>query len=174
MMKIRNIVAIALLTITTAAVAQSIEGYYVEKSEPDGKIYFLNPQELFEDENGKKLAHDITIKCTETENTATITITYVLPTAKKARMINIKSRKFGVTSQKPEQIYIEPAKKGWAHRYSMTTSKERIKEFYDQTNPPIFTIINEDGTILKYTKAHKNWMKYSPIGKRIFDVIDMN
>ncbi|MFI3327659.1 MAG: hypothetical protein SNH79_03945 [Rikenellaceae bacterium] len=179
-MKLRTIITAAILSLSTTLSAQNLTEYYSVKNSAESKQYILTPQEIFEDEKGRKLSHSVTIEkfaeqiiddeVLPKNDMVTITLSFTLPTSKKIRTINIKSRRFSFTSHKAEPISTILQKKMWVHKYRVTTTKEKVKELYSVNHPPIITIILEGGEVFQYTKIHKAWMKYAPIGNQIFEL----
>ena len=71
------------------------------------------------------------------------------------------------------QLYLEPEKKQWKHRYTFDADGSKLCGFFDERALPEVTVyVGEEPYV--YRAKRSAWRSYAPIGYRIFDMIRVN
>lgn len=99
--------------------AQEIRDRYVARHEADGTIYHTFPVTLFEREGSGDLTFDITYK-TGRDGRATLNFTYRMAEPLPADSVCFRSGTTRIAGR-VERLYIEPERRMWVHRYSLST-----------------------------------------------------
>lgn len=167
----RQLTFIIPLLLCTTVVAQKIGGYFVSKSDESGTVYFLESQKIFAASTGDQLEYDLTTR--DDSDSISMNFTYRTDSATPIDSIRIESPSvtFG---GKVNKLFIEPERKVWAHRYIYTGLRSDIISLYkDSDSTPSITLYSGDD-ILRYDAIQSKWRRYTPIGSRIFEMIDVN
>lgn len=154
--------------------AQNISRHYVSRGDIEGVIYHTMPVKLFNNAVNGELTYDITYKSyiKDTVAMATLNFTYYAKQPSPARKVAIKSQRLDIEGQ-PSQLYIEPERNIWRHRYSLLLPIEQLYPLYNAENYPQF-IIECDNEQIIYEVRGSAWRNYAPIGYKIFELIRLN
>ncbi len=170
---LRNLSLFTLIILCASSVlAQRIDGYYVSRTESDGLIFFLLPQELFESSKSNRLQYDLTIKRSPSSDSVRMNFTYRMAEATPIDSIDIYSSSTKLRKA-VERIYIEPDSKEWVHRYGAQFHMQELANFYLAEAHPTITLYSGDKRII-YNCRVNDWQRYAPIGHRIFAMIRIN
>lgn len=151
--------------------SQSIRGHYVSKAEADGVIYHTLPVTLFESRTAGPLTFDMTYKEGQ-DGSVTINFTCCMPHAVSADSVSFRAED-AVLSGPVVKLYLEPAKKGWRHRYSLRTDAAPVCAFFDERTTPRVTLWS-GGEAVVFEVKRSAWRSYAPVGFRIFEMIRVN
>lgn len=146
---------------------QNIKKYYIFKTQEKGNLYYLFPVILFEDADKGKLSYDLTY--TSWNDTVVMNFTYLKPEPLLIDSLKYISGKNEIVG-KVKKLYVEPDSKKWVHRYSIESKSEDFFRLYDSNVIPEI-IIYSNGKEYKYHSKNSNWLKYVPIGQKIFKMI---
>lgn len=72
-----------------------------------------------------------------------------------------------------ERLYIEPERRMWVHRYSLSTDVAPFYRFFDPEAEADVTLYS-GGRALRYGVKRRAWRSYAPVGFRIFEMIRCN
>ena len=159
------------VALCTTVPAQNIQGHYVSKVQEDGTIYHLMPSTLFENPQLGDLTYDVTYK-TEGKGTAVINFTYFAAQTLPADSVRFEAGRTAMAG-KTAKLYIEPEKKTWKHRYSLTTGVAPLYTFFDPSAEPRVVIYSQ-GKAYEFRAKKSAWKTYAPIGNKIFEMIRVN
>lgn len=150
---------------------QNIRSYYVSKAEADGVIYHTFPATLFEHPEAGDLTFDITYK---EYHGGRATLNF---TCRMARPERVDSVRFvsgpTILSGPVENLYLDPERRGWKHRYTFDLDASRLCGFFDERQRPEVTLYI-GGHPWVYEVKRSAWRTYAPIGYRIFEMIRVN
>lgn len=168
----RCLLAVVLATgLAAAAAAQNIRSHYVSKAEADGTIYHTLPCTLFEHGDAGDLTFDITYK-EHRDGLATINFTCFMERATPIDSVRFVAGPV-LLSGPAENIYLEPDRKRWRHRYTFRAPVTSVEAFFDETAEPSVTLYAGDRT-WTYRVKRAAWRSYAPVGYRIFEMIRLN
>lgn len=151
--------------------AQEIRDRYVARHEADGTIYHTFPVTLFEREGSGDLTFDITYK-TGRDGRATLNFTYRMAEPLPADSVCFRSGTTRIAGR-VERLYIEPERRMWGHRYSLSTDVAPFYRFFDPEAEADVTLYS-GGRALRYGVKRRAWRSYAPVGFRIFEMIRCN
>lgn len=156
---------------TSVAAGQNIRGRYVAKMQEDGTIYHTLPVTLFESRTAGPLTFDMTYKDRQ-DGSMTINFTCCLPQASAADSVSFRAGD-AVLSGPVAKLYLEPAKKGWRHRYSLRTDAAPVCAFFDERATPSVTLWS-GGRAFVFEVKRSAWRNYAPVGYKIFETVRVN
>lgn len=152
------------------AQAQKIRDHYVSRVEEDGTIYHTLPQTLFANPERGDLTFDITYKTRQPERHATINFTY-----RAAQPAEIDSVRFAagkvVLAGAAGKLFIEPEKREWVHRYTLSVPVDPLFLFFDAAAEPVSVTLYAGGDAVEYRVKRAAWRSFAPVGSRIFEMI---
>lgn len=161
--------------LATAGHAQKIKGRYTSRAQEDGTLYHLYPVELFSNRANGNLTFDITYKALKTpaeDPQATINFTYYADRTQPADSILFRCGSLAMRG-KTEKIYIEPDKKRWKHRFTVSVPVAQLERYFDESQTPEVLLFTRQGEIV-FPVRRSEWRSYAPVGFRIFEMIRYN
>lgn len=167
------LVLIGVVVMSNSIYAQSIDKHYISKPQPTGAIYFLFPTELFKSKADGVFIYDVTYN-EKTDGLATINFTYEKPELNDADSISISYNNRVFVSGKPSRIYVEYKDDNWVHRYTFSTHLDDLFKLYSADITPEVTLYSKGQPFAKYSVISGKWRKYTPIGRKIIEVIRAN
>ncbi len=159
-----------LLVLCLSSYGQSIKGRYISKFLEGGVLFHLLEETLFEDEHGNKLSHDLTYN--STNDSLIFNFSFVYDKTLLLDSISLKSEDVDVHG-KLKRLYIEPKGKRWMHRYTLNTKAEPFFHLYNPEAKPQITLYRGDDEEYIYSAKRSAWKKYAPVGRLIFEVIEL-
>ncbi len=170
---IRVLLAGCVLLCATTAAAQKIRDRYVSRIEEDGTIYHTLPQTLFAHRQYGDLTFDITYKTRRPERRATVNFTCSLPGAAPVDSARFTAGEVAFGGP-VEKLFVEPGKREWTHRYTLSTPVDPLFVFFDETAQPARVTLYRGGESAVYEAKRPAWRSFAPAGHKIFETIRYN
>lgn len=149
---------------------QNIKGHYVVKNQEDGAIYHTMPEALFENSESGSLIFDLTYK----QHSGVVTLNFSFEMSQPMSIDSVRFvssvARFGGEVRK---MYVEPNKKQWKHRYSLSAPLKPFYLFFDESALPE-VLLYSGGKPIVFKAKKSAWKSYAPIGYKIFDMIRFN
>lgn len=175
MKRIAYLLLILACLLPLAGHAQKIKGRYTSRAQEDGTLYHLYPVELFSNRENGNLTFDITYKALKSpaaEPRATINFTYYADRTLPADSIRFSCGDIAMQGR-TEKIYVEPDKKRWKHRYTVSVPAATLYRYFDETRTPAVTLYTRQGAV-EFPVRRSEWKDYAPVAFRIFEMIRYN
>lgn len=151
--------------------AQKLEKYYTQRVQEGGDIYFIQPNEDFQNTDDRSgFVFDITYR-EGTEN-ATLNFTFYTDDPVKAKFVELTSGQKTVKAE-AEKLYVDFVKKKWENRYTVQVPFTSLHAIFGQPGTPVFTVKTETGSLVFSVKKRK-WEKYSEAINKILYIISQN
>lgn len=169
----KKVILLLLTLLPLMAVAQKIQRHYVVREDGEGTIHHLMPATLFEAAGYGELTYDITWRDNRTgePQPATLNFTYYAREAQPADSLAVRGERINLCLA-CQKLYIDPENRTWKHRYSLSVAIDEINHLYEEETPEIL-LYTPRGEI-RFTPKRSAWQNYCPIGRRIFQTIELN
>ncbi|MEG2064215.1 MAG: hypothetical protein RSB23_02230 [Alistipes sp.] len=136
----------------------------------DGILYHTMPMTLFENSTFGALIFDLTYM----QNSDVVTMNFSYWTQQPVSADSVKFiSSTSVISGAVKKLYIEPDKKRWKHRYTLSETMGKFSSFFSN-KVASEAIIYSKGVPYRYQVKKSDWNKYAPIGYKIFEMIQFN
>ncbi|MEG1611960.1 MAG: hypothetical protein RR318_05035 [Alistipes sp.] len=128
------------------------------------------PVTLFENNEAGNLTFDLTYK----QNSKTVTLNFTYFTkqpfpADSVQFVHDATTLSGVVWK----LYIEPDRKVWKHRYTLSEKFEKFAPFFSNDGTAE-AIVYSAGSVCHYKMKQSAWSSYAPVGFKIFEMIEIN
>lgn len=151
--------------------AQKLDKYYTQRVQEGGDIYFIQPNEDFQNTDDRSgFVFDITYR-EGTEN-ATLNFTFYTDDPVKAKSVELTSGQKTVMAE-AEKLYVDFVKKKWENRYSAQLPFAELEAFFDPSVIPVFSVETETGS-LDFSVKKRKWEKYAGAIDKILYIISQN
>lgn len=163
------------LSITTVATAQKLHKDYSFQPQEGYNVYFVHPQKGFESKDPeavKPLEYDITYL--SGRDSATYTFSYYTRNVLKIDSVKFIGSQGEELYAAPASMYfVQPKKKNWQQRASITIPHELLVRLYESASPYRLSLIGGNREI-NYMMKPKTWEKQSYKISRIFQIVEHN
>lgn len=169
--KARHLFIVSLLFIAITINGQNISKYYNSSLQGNGTLYFIFPQNGFNNNkiNGK-LTYDITYLTTN--DSAILNFSYYEKLDRTIDSVAFISgnQRFSSSAKK---IFIETKKNKWHYRYSTSLLFKELNVFFSATDDAKIILYTQQGTVELNIKT-KIWKKQTSVTKKILTLIKYN
>jgi hypothetical protein len=149
--------------------SQNISKYYNSVIQQNGTLYFILPQEGFNN-NSADFIYDLTYLT----SLDSVTLNFSIITEKviEADSIRLISDSVSIPVH-VTRLFVEPRKSKWHARYTSKILFSSLDSFYSGKTPPVISVFTGKEKIELNIQPGK-WNKLSGITHRIFDLINYN
>ena len=160
----------ALMLVQCETNAQKPSKYYVTYTQPDGSLYFIQPQTVFSNPETKTdFILDVTYL--NSKDSATFSFTFFDKDDLNLETITVAYGDWQYQST-VKRIYVDGEKKLWRFRYTFNIPFDQLVRFY-RAKEPVITLTTDTARAIPI-KTTKQWGKNAEINQKIMQIIQIN
>lgn len=162
---------LAVTVFSTKAFPQKISKYYTSNSQENGTLYFIEPQEEFQNKQAKQeLIYDLTYLTAN--DSVSLKFTFTDKESRTVDSIRLQSDQKTITGS-TKKLFVDLKRNTWQHRYAVDLAFDDLAEFYRKAEKPK-VIIYYSGKSTFLSIKDRKWKKESAVLSKVFKLIEQN
>lgn len=156
---------------STKAFAQKISKYYTSSSQENGTLYFIEPQEEFQNKQTKQeLVYDLTYLTAH--DSVSLKFTFSDKESRTVDSIRLQSDHKTITGT-TKKLFVDLKRKTWQHRYAVDLAFDDLAEFYRKAEKPK-VMIYYSGKSTTLSIKERKWKKEAEVLSKVFKLVEQN